>query len=140
MRGLDHSWVPLHFAIGWVLTRDRTFVADLPFDGSTRKLAIAIAIAKANGTKADAIHDGWMALRDAMLTGKVRAQGTPYRRRNHNGAPVETAEGRRKILPAEIATANLQDDNEYPTALSPRTGTSRTCRSFATSVSQPPTF
>ena len=46
MRGLDHSWVPLHLAIGWILTRDRDFVGKLPFDGSTRTLAVAIAIAK----------------------------------------------------------------------------------------------
>jgi hypothetical protein len=118
MRGLDHSWVPLHFAIGWVLTRDRTFVADLPFDGSTRKLAVAIAIAKFNGTKADAIRNGWMTLRDAMLTGKVRAQGTPYRRRNQiGGVSVETAERRRKIPTSDIETANLQDDNKYPDCL-----------------------
>jgi hypothetical protein len=115
---LDHSWVPLHVAIGWVLTRDRTFVANLPFDGSTRTLAvaiaIAIAIAKARGTKADAIRDGWTALHDAMLTGKVRAQGTPYWRRSRiGGPPVETAEHRRDIPTSEIAAANLQDDNEY---------------------------
>jgi hypothetical protein len=120
MRGLDHSWVPLHFAIGWVLTRDRTFVADLPFDGSTRKLAVAIAIAKYFGTKADPIRDGWIVLRDAMLTGKVRAQGTPYRRRSHiGGVSVETAERRRKIPRSDIETANLQDDNKYPDCLIP---------------------
>jgi hypothetical protein len=120
MRGLDHSWVPLHFAIGWVLTRDRLFVADLPFDGTTRKLAIAVAIAKANGTKVDAIIDGWMVLRDAMLTGKVRAQGTPYRRRTRDRVPVEIAEGRRDILMAEIALANLRDDHEYRDCLVPK--------------------
>ena len=93
MRGLDHSWVPLHLAIGWILTRDRDFVGNLPFDGSTRKLAVAIAIAKANGTKAKPIHDSWSDLHDAMLTGKVRAQGIPYWRRPRiGGSPVETAE------------------------------------------------
>jgi hypothetical protein len=114
MRGLDHSWVPLHFAIGWVLTRDRIFVGNLPFDGSTRTLAVAIAIAKADGTKVKPILDGWLALRDAMLTGKVQAQGTPYWRRSRiGGVAVETAEGRRDILISEIASAKLQDDGEY---------------------------
>ena len=65
MRGLDHSWVPLHLAIGWILTRDRDFVGNLPFDGSTRTLAVAVAIAKANGAKAKSILDGWLALREA---------------------------------------------------------------------------
>ena len=129
MRGLDHSWVPLHFAIGWVLTRDRIFVRNLPFDGSTRMLAIAIAIAKANGTKAKPIHDGWLDLRDAIRTGKVRAQGIPYRRRSRiGGAPVETAECRRDIPASEIADANLRDDpeanrrddNEYRDCLIPK--------------------
>jgi hypothetical protein len=121
MRGLDHSWVPLHLAIGWVLTRDRIFVGKLPFDGSTRTLAIAIAIAKVKGTKAKSIDDGWLALRDAMLTGKVRTQGTPYWRRSRiSGAPVETAETRRDIPASEIADANLRDDNEYRDCLIPK--------------------
>ena len=120
MRGLDHSWVPLHLAIGWVLTRDRIFVGNLPFNGSTRTLAVAIAIAKANGTKADSIRDGWLRLHDAMLTGTVRAQGTPYWRRSRIGAPVETAGRRRDIPTSEIAAANLQDDNKYRDCLIPK--------------------
>ena len=120
MRGLDHSWVPLHLAIGWVLTRDRTFVADLPFDGSTRQLAVAIAIARVNGTKAGTVRDGWMALRDAMLTGKVRARGRPYRRRARSRVSVETAERRRDILKAEIEAAILRDDKEYRDCLVPK--------------------
>jgi hypothetical protein len=120
MRGLDHSWVPLHFAIGWLLTRDPAFVANLPLDGSTRMLAVAIAIAKGSGTKANAIRDGWLALHDAMLTAKVRAQGIPYQRRTRSRTCVETAEVRRDILPSEIAEANLRDDKEYRDCLIPK--------------------
>ncbi|MGB8607414.1 hypothetical protein [Bradyrhizobium sp.] len=123
MRGLDHSWVPLHLAIGWIFTRDRDFVGKLPFDGSTRKVAVAIAIQieMAKGTKAKPIDDSWLDLRDAMLTGKVRAQGIPYWRRPRDGGfPVETAEVRRDIPAAEIADANLRDDNEYRDCLIPK--------------------
>src|SRR5258705_11267408 len=78
MRGLDRSWVPLHFAIGWVLTRDRIFVRNLPFDGSTRMLAIAIAIAiaKADGTKAKPIHDGWCAMQYEPVKSEHKASRT----------------------------------------------------------------
>ena len=72
MRSLDHSWVPLHLAIGWIVTRDRPFVDNLPFDGSTRTLAVAIAIAKTHGAKAEPILDGWLALREAGRTGSSR--------------------------------------------------------------------
>src|SRR4051812_32004324 len=119
MRGLDHSWVPLHFGIGWVLTRDRTFVANLPLEGSTRTLAVAIAIAKGSGTKANAIRDGWLVLRDAGLTRKVRFRGTPYRRGTRDRVSVETAERRRDILAAEIEAAKLQDDQRYRDCLVP---------------------
>ena len=85
MRGLDHSWVPLHLAIGWILTHDRGFVDNLPFDGSTRMLAVPIAEARFNGIKAKSIHDGWLNLCDALRTGTVRAQGIPYWRRSRVG-------------------------------------------------------
>ena len=122
MRGLDHSWIPIHLAIGWVLTRDRAFVDRLPHDGSTtRPLSVAIATAKAHGTKADAVRDGWLALRDAMLIGKVRAQGTPCRRHSRSsGVAVEAAEGRQDIPASEIASANLQDNGEYRDCLIPK--------------------
>jgi hypothetical protein len=120
MRGLDHSWVPVHFAIAWVLTRDRAFVGNLPFDGSIRTLAAAIAIAKAGGAKVSAIRDGWLALHDAIQTENIRAQGTPYRRHTRKRAPGETSEERRDIRPAEITTANLRDDGEYPDCLIPK--------------------
>ena len=56
-----------------------------------------------------------------MLTGKVRGQGTPYRRRSRiGGAAVETAESRRDIPTSEIADANLQDDNGYRDCLIPK--------------------
>jgi hypothetical protein len=54
-----------------------------------------------------------MALHDAGLTGKIRFQGTPYRRSTRGPTPVEIAELRRDLLPSEIAEANLQDDKEY---------------------------
>ena len=90
MRGLDHSWVPLSFCdwLGFLLVTGRSSL-DLPFDGSTRKLAVAIAIAKASGTKVNTIRDGWTALHDGGVDGKIRFQGTPYRRRIRDGAPVE---------------------------------------------------
>jgi hypothetical protein len=127
----DKAIDAIAIAIGWVLTRDRVFVDNLPFDGSTRTLAvaIAIAIAKTNGTKAKSIHDGWLELCDAIRTSTVRAQGIPYwRRESVGGPPVETVECRRDIPAFEIADANLRDDpeanrredNEYRDCLIPK--------------------
>jgi hypothetical protein len=103
-------------------------------------LAIALAIAKANGAKADAMEEGWMILRDAMLTGKIRARGIPYQFRTHGSATKETSGLRRDLLKVEIEETTCRITDDIETASSPRTGLFRTCRSFATSMSSAATF
>jgi hypothetical protein len=123
-RAFDQAWWPLPVAVAWVATRDRNFVDQMPLDKSMRYLAFALAKYAVDDPKSaslpyNAVHDAFLALRDATTEGGVQAIGDPYRWLADR-PPRRVCEPTRVIKPLEIATAVCRDDHGSPDCLVPK--------------------
>ena len=119
----ETAWVPLRAAVAWVMIRDQKFV-----ERSSRavKSLRSITTELADDQRGmlqphfENPHDAWVALREKMAAGRVRASGTPFRRvAGLNGTAFETSEAIREIPCAEIGATRLRDDGEDKDCLVP---------------------
>jgi hypothetical protein len=116
------AWWPIHVAVAWALTRDRTFVQRSSRVKSLYGVKNLLDIIGRTPTEPhfEGIDDVWSALREEMAAGKVRASGTPFRRvANLRGHATEINETPRDIRADEIEASWLQDDSDNEDCLVP---------------------